>query len=68
MRRLSELVELWDDPTFANHFMMNGGNILTLQMVLGHSDIKMTMRYSHLSPDYLEEATKLNPLSFKNGV
>ncbi len=49
--------------TFASHFMMNGGNILTLQKVLGHSDIKMTMRYSHLSPDFLEEATRLNPLS-----
>lgn len=49
--------------TFASHFMMNSGNILTLQKVLGHSDIKMTMRYSHLSPDFLEEATRLNPLS-----
>ena len=49
--------------TFASHFIMNGGNILTLQKVLGHSDIKMTMRYSHLSPDFLEEATRLNPLS-----
>lgn len=49
--------------TFASHFMMNGGNILTLQKVLGQSDIKMTMRYSHLSPDFLEEAKRLNPLS-----
>ncbi|MBJ7556542.1 tyrosine-type recombinase/integrase [Marinomonas spartinae] len=49
--------------TFASHFMMNGGNILTLQKVLGHSDIKMTMRYAHLAPDFLEEATRLNPLS-----
>jgi len=49
--------------TFSSHFIMNGGNILTLQKVLGHSDIKMTMRYSHLSPDFLEEATRLNPLS-----
>ena len=49
--------------TFASHFMMNGGNILTLQKVLGHSDIKMTMRYAHLAPDFLEEATRLNPIS-----
>ena len=48
--------------TFVNHFMMNDSNILTLQKVLGHSDIKMTMRYSHLSPDFLEESTKLNPI------
>ncbi|REG85114.1 phage integrase [Marinomonas pollencensis] len=49
--------------TFASHFIMNGGNILTLQKVLGHSDIKMTMRYAHLAPDFLEEATRLNPIS-----
>lgn len=48
--------------TFASHFMMNGGNILVLQRILGHTDIKMTMRYSHFSPDHLEEAAKLNPL------
>jgi site-specific recombinase XerD len=33
--------------------MMAGGNILTLQKILGHSDIKMTMIYAHLAPDYL---------------
>lgn len=49
--------------TFASHFIMRGGNILTLQKILGHSDIKMTMRYAHLSPDYLIDALKLNPLS-----
>lgn len=48
--------------TFASHFMMNGGNILVLQRLLGHTDIKMTMRYSHFAPDHLEEAIKLNPL------
>lgn len=49
--------------TFASHFMMNGGNILVLQRVLGHTDIKMTMRYAHFSPDHLEDAVKLNPLA-----
>ncbi|WP_338560638.1 tyrosine-type recombinase/integrase [Erwinia sp. E_sp_B04_7] len=48
--------------TFASHFMMNGGNILVLQRVLGHTDIKMTMRYAHFAPDHLEEALRLNPL------
>ncbi|EDH9167899.1 integrase [Salmonella enterica subsp. enterica] len=54
--------------TFASHFMMNGGNILVLKSILGHTDIKMTMRYSHFSPDHLDEALRFNPLSgvFKN--
>ncbi|KGI62267.1 MULTISPECIES: phage integrase [Enterobacter] len=49
--------------TFASHFMMNGGNILVLQRVLGHTDIKMTMRYSHFAPDHLEDAVRLNPIN-----
>jgi integrase len=49
--------------TFASHFMMNGGNILVLQRLLGHSSLTMTMRYAHLSPDHLQEAKKHNPLS-----
>ena len=49
--------------TFASHFMMNGGNILVLQRVLGHTDIKMTMRYAHFAPDHLEDAVRLNPLN-----
>lgn len=42
--------------------MINGGNILVLQRVLGHTDIKMTMRYAHFAPDHLEDAIKFNPL------
>ncbi|WFQ80893.1 tyrosine-type recombinase/integrase [Xenorhabdus sp. SF857] len=47
--------------TFASHFMMNGGNILVLQRILGHSTINMTMRYAHFAPDHLELALTLNP-------
>ena len=49
--------------SFASHFMMNGGNILSLQKILGHADIQMTMRYAHLSPDHLLDAVKLNPVA-----
>lgn len=49
--------------TFAAHFMMNGGNILVLQKILGHSNIRETMRYAHFAPDHLEEAAVLNPIA-----
>ena len=48
--------------TFASHFMMNGGNILVLKEILGHSDIKDTMRYAHFAPTHLEDAISKNPL------
>lgn len=49
--------------TFASHFMMNGGNILVLQKILGHANLTMTMRYAHLAPEHLQEAKTLNPLT-----
>jgi integrase len=49
--------------TFASHFIMNGGNIIVLQKILGHQSLVMTMRYAHLSPEHLKEAIELNPLS-----
>lgn len=55
--------------TFASHFIMNGGNIVALQKILGHSSLNVTMKYSHLSPDYLNQAIRLNPLAglFESG-
>lgn len=52
--------------TFASHFMMAGGNILTLQKILGHQSLTMTMRYAHLVPERLQEARRLNPLALMN--
>ncbi|WP_435101035.1 phage integrase [Arhodomonas sp. AD133] len=49
--------------TFATHFMARGGSILVLQRILGHTDIRMTMRYAHFAPDHLREALHLNPLA-----
>lgn len=49
--------------TFASHFMQKGGNILTLQKILDHSSLAMTMRYAHLAPEHLAEAVRLNPLA-----
>lgn len=49
--------------TFASHYVINGGNIVKLRDVLGHSEINTTMRYAHLAPDHLEETLLLNPLN-----
>lgn len=49
--------------TFATHFMMNGGNIVTLQRITGHATIQQTMTYAHFSPDFLQDAISFNPLA-----
>lgn len=49
--------------TFASHYMMNGGDLLTLQRILGHGSISMTMRYAHLAPSFLDSAVQLSPIA-----
>ncbi|MDK9356362.1 tyrosine-type recombinase/integrase [Lelliottia sp. V106_10] len=51
--------------TFASYFMMNRGNILILQRILGNTDIKMTMRYAHFAANHLEDAIRFKPLERK---
>ena len=48
--------------TFASRFIMNGGNILVLQRILGHSSLAMTMRYAHLAPEHLQDALTFGPV------
>jgi integrase len=45
--------------TFASHFVMRGGDLKALQEILGHSDIKTTMRYAHLSKAHKAAAINL---------
>ncbi|HMK77171.1 MAG TPA: site-specific integrase, partial [Thermodesulfobacteriota bacterium] len=45
--------------TFASYLTMGGENPRTVQILLGHKDLRMTMRYSHLSPEHLREAVSI---------
>ena len=42
--------------TFASHLVMKGVDLPTVQKLMGHSDIKTTMIYAHLSHDHLADA------------
>jgi site-specific recombinase XerD len=44
--------------TFASWLVQNGTDLYTVSKLLGHSDISMTQRYSHLSDDTLQRAVK----------
>lgn len=42
--------------TFASHLTMRGIDLRTVAKLLGHRDIRITMRYAHLAPDHLQAA------------
>lgn len=44
---------------FASQLVMKGANLRTVQMLLGHKDLRMTTRYAHLSQEHLQEAVRL---------
>ncbi len=45
--------------TFASQLVMQGVNLKTVQELLGHKDLKMTLRYSHLSQAYKKDAVNV---------
>ena len=45
--------------TFASSLVMAGADLASIQKLLGHKDIKMTLRYSHLSSVHLKDAVGL---------
>jgi len=44
--------------SFASYLTMGGVDLRTVQTLLGHKDLRMTMRYSHLSPEHIREAVQ----------
>ena len=57
---LSKVIRFHDlRHTFASHFMMNGGNIYTLQKLLGHKDMQTTLIYAHLDKEFLQKEIEL---------
>ena len=38
---------------------MRGGSLRALKKILGHADLKMTMRYAHLSKEFAREEIEL---------
>jgi len=55
--------------TFASHLVMKGVPLKVVQVLLGHKDIKTTMRYAHLAPGYLEAGVNcLNDLGASSKI
>ncbi|MFH1930130.1 MAG: tyrosine-type recombinase/integrase [Pseudomonadota bacterium] len=44
--------------TFGSYLVMQGVDLKTIQQIMGHKDINMTMRYAHLSSEHVQKAVE----------
>ena len=44
--------------SFATLFLKNGGDLFSLQHLMGHSDLRMTKRYTELDENYIQQQHK----------
>lgn len=47
--------------TCCSHLVMSGVNLVSVQRIMGHSDFRTTLRYSHLAPDHLKTSVERLP-------
>jgi len=43
----------------ASRLVMSGASLMAVKEILGHESLKTTMRYAHLSPDYIAQEVKV---------
>ena len=54
--------------SFATLFLKNGGDLFSLQHLMGHADLRMAKRYVELDEDYIEsQHNQYSPVELLNG-
>lgn len=53
--------------TFAVRYLMNGGDLMSLRLILGHTSISVTQMYLHLAQQHVQvQYTKFSPMDRMN--